>query len=87
MKFCEEIYDQCKDAEFRGKLLGDIYKNGRSFCEAQDFHVIESNYQCFQFDPTPFSRAAYLVVAMPPRHLAAIAYLSMLVSIFICSNF
>lgn len=60
LKFCEEMHEKCKQAEYGGRLIGDIYKDGKSFCEAQDFQVINSNQQCFDFDPTPFSESIKL---------------------------
>lgn len=55
--FCDNIYKECKKAEYRGKTIENVYKNGIEFCEAQDFKVISSNQQCFEFDSTVFSNA------------------------------
>ena len=51
------MFDECKTAEYGGRTLGSSYKNGTEFCEAQNFQVITTNHQCFDFDPTPFSAA------------------------------
>ncbi len=59
LDFCEDIYQECKKAEYQGKTIEDVYKNGIEFCEAQDFKVIPSNQQCFEFDSTVFSKANY----------------------------
>jgi hypothetical protein len=42
MKFCEELYESCKSAEYMGKTIGREYKTGREFCSAQDFTIIEN---------------------------------------------
>ncbi len=55
LKYCDELYANCKTAEYGGKIIGHVYRSGRAFCEAQDFKVIESNNYCFEFDSTPFS--------------------------------
>jgi hypothetical protein len=57
MRFCDELYESCKSAEYMGKTIGKEYKSGREFCRAQDFTIIENNRECFEFDPTPFSVA------------------------------
>lgn len=38
-------------------LPGDVYQNGTSFCEAQNFHVIDGKQNCFKFDPGVFDLA------------------------------
>ncbi len=55
LNYCNKIYDECKKAEYAGKTIEEIYKNGFEFCEAQDFNVIINNQQCFDFDSSPFS--------------------------------
>ena len=57
LDFCEDIYRECKKAEYRGRTIEDVYKNGIEFCEAQDFKVVNSNQQCFEFDSNVFSVA------------------------------
>ncbi|ESO99385.1 hypothetical protein LOTGIDRAFT_158471 [Lottia gigantea] len=53
--FCTDLYDECKDAEFKGEKIGSNYENGSMFCEAQDFSVADSG--CFKFDPKVFDGA------------------------------
>ncbi len=60
LNYCNQIFNECKTAEYGGFTIEDYYKNGREFCEAQDFHVVHSNEQCFDFDSTPFSRSIHL---------------------------
>jgi hypothetical protein len=47
-------------------LSGDIYLNETSFCEAQNFHLIEGKKNCFNYDPTVFGSTTlpHLNVAM-----------------------
>ena len=56
--FCDEIYNECKSAEYAGQTIERIYKNGKKFCEAQNFEVIKSNAQCFTYDPDVFNKSA-----------------------------
>ncbi len=53
--FCDTIFNECKYAEYKGHIIGEVYRNGVDFCEAQDFLVVDSNQQCFQFDSNVFS--------------------------------
>ncbi|XP_070560545.1 uncharacterized protein [Ptychodera flava] len=53
-EFCEDTFDRCKEAEYRGKSFGQMYKNGRKFCEAQAFQVVPGRQGCFNFDPSVF---------------------------------
>lgn len=55
LRFCEDIVEKCKEAEYEGYKIGEKYKDGASFCKAQDFKVITSNRHCFEFDSNPFS--------------------------------
>ncbi len=58
--FCNDVYQNCKTAEYDGKKIGQSFQNGHEFCLAQDFIVSDTNHQCFDFDPTPFSHASRL---------------------------
>ena len=60
--FCDDIYENCKSAEYGGRTIGDYYRNGKEFCTAQDFQVIDTNHQCFDFDSSPFSISTRLKV-------------------------
>lgn len=62
LRFCEDIVDKCKEAEYEGNKIGEKYKDGVSFCKAQDFKVITSNRHCFDFDSNPFSASNYVSV-------------------------
>ncbi len=57
MNFCNEIFQECKTAEYGGKTIEEIYKNGENICEAQNFQVIKTNSQCFKYDPDVFSKS------------------------------
>jgi hypothetical protein len=57
ISFCNQIYEECQDAEYGGSTIKKEYSNGEAFCRAQDFNIINSNRQCFKFDPNPFSGA------------------------------
>ncbi|KAK3576710.1 hypothetical protein CHS0354_005544 [Potamilus streckersoni] len=59
--FCDSTHAACKDAFYRGVRLGDIYKNGTAFCQAQTFEVV-SSINCFKYDPTVFGSAHHLVI-------------------------
>ena len=52
--FCDTLYSHCKDAKYEGSKIGDKYSDGRGFCEAQHFHVVDDNEECFEFDNSPF---------------------------------
>ncbi|KAL5013722.1 hypothetical protein ScPMuIL_007992 [Solemya velum] len=52
-EFCASVYQNCKDASHDGLRIGETYQNGSSFCEAQNFEVVEGT-SCFKFDPTVF---------------------------------
>jgi hypothetical protein len=78
--FCNKIYENCKSAEYKNTTIQDIYKNGREFCEAQDFRIIDSNHQCFEFDPTPFSRSNILY----SNDWMFFSYFYILISLFSC---
>ncbi|XP_060555180.1 uncharacterized protein LOC132716051 [Ruditapes philippinarum] len=58
-KFCQSVYSSCKDAFYNGTRIGESYKNGTSFCETQNFKVVNSKY-CFKYDPTVFDAATSL---------------------------
>ncbi|KAJ8320624.1 hypothetical protein KUTeg_002211, partial [Tegillarca granosa] len=58
--FCRMVYLNCKDAKFEGTRIGEIYRNGSAFCEAQNFDIIEGKSKCFNFDPTVFDHAALI---------------------------
>jgi hypothetical protein len=57
LSFCEEIYKECINAEYDGRTIGDVYKSGVRFCQAQNFEVVRSNKQCFTYDPEVFSKS------------------------------
>ncbi|CAF3705280.1 unnamed protein product [Rotaria sordida] len=56
--FCDELYKNCKTAEFSGNIIGTLYKSGLEFCEANHFNVVTND--CFKFDENVFSSAPYL---------------------------
>ncbi|CAF4942776.1 unnamed protein product, partial [Rotaria sp. Silwood1] len=56
--FCDELYKNCKTAEFSGNMIGTLYKSGLQFCEANNFNVVTND--CFKFDANVFSSAPYL---------------------------
>ena len=37
--FCDRVYLACTDARWQGKRLGDLFADGKAFCEAQGFNV------------------------------------------------
>lgn len=56
--YCNTIYNKCKDAKYKGFKIGEEYKSGKHFCEAQLFKVVESKYErCFEFDSSLFGTA------------------------------
>lgn len=55
--FCSSVYMACKDAVYSGFRIGEKYNNGTSFCEAQNFRVVNSKF-CFRYDATVFARAS-----------------------------
>ncbi|WAR14677.1 hypothetical protein MAR_004782 [Mya arenaria] len=57
--FCNSVYTECKPAHYDGHKIGDQYRNGTAFCEAQNFHVSRSN-NCFKFNPSVFDSASLL---------------------------
>ncbi|EDO46522.1 predicted protein [Nematostella vectensis] len=58
---CDAVYEKCKDSSFQGKEIGAEYSNGKEFCEAQFFHVVNSKDQeCFDFDSGLFGTASCL---------------------------
>ncbi|CAF3040301.1 unnamed protein product [Rotaria socialis] len=56
--FCDELYKNCKTAEFSGNVIGTLYKSGLQFCEANNFNMVTSD--CFKFDENVFSSASKL---------------------------
>lgn len=60
LRFCEELVEKCREAEYNGKTIGEIYRDGSSFCQAQDFKVVSSNRQCFDFDSSPFNSSNHI---------------------------
>ncbi|XP_022337690.2 uncharacterized protein LOC111133518 isoform X2 [Crassostrea virginica] len=52
--FCKSVYHHCQEALFEGTRIGDIYQNGTSLCEAQNYHVIDGKQNCFKFDRSVF---------------------------------
>ena len=59
--FCKSIYKECMNAEYNGKAIGEAYKDGKSFCEAQRFIYVERESNCFDFDPNVFGGASRLI--------------------------
>lgn len=55
--FCKSVHHHCQGAMYEGIRIGDVYQNGTSFCEAQNFHVIDGKQNCFKFDPGVFDKA------------------------------
>ena len=51
--FCDELYKQCKTAEFNGNIISTLYKSSSHFCEANNFNVVTND--CFAFDGSVFS--------------------------------
>ena len=45
------------NAEYDGRTISEVYKNGVKFCQAQNFEVVKSNKQCFTYDPEVFSKS------------------------------
>ncbi|KAH3817321.1 uncharacterized protein LOC127882230 [Dreissena polymorpha] len=60
--FCASIHIECREAFYNGKQIGDAYRNGTAFCEAQNFLVTNSK-SCFKFDANVFD-------ASPPVHIS-----------------
>ncbi|RUS73955.1 hypothetical protein EGW08_018293 [Elysia chlorotica] len=60
LDYCESLYEECKNAGFSNMLIGEAYANGTSFCEAQNFEVVE-NADCFKFDPNVFGSSVKMV--------------------------
>ncbi|XP_013412152.1 riboflavin-binding protein [Lingula anatina] len=58
--FCDSIHFYCKTAMFSGEKIGTSYKNGKEICEGQKFKYVESNTNCFKFDPTVFDTGCSL---------------------------
>lgn len=57
--FCDDIYSHCKDAKHDGKKIGSAHSDGKSFCEAQYFKVLDDDAEaCFQFDDSLFGSAS-----------------------------
>lgn len=54
--FCRMVYRSCRAAQYNGIAIGDKYLNETSFCEAQNFHLIEGKKNCFNYDPTVFGK-------------------------------
>lgn len=61
--FCDALYSHCKDAKYKDVQIGDKYSNGRAFCEAQHFGVVDDNKKCFEFDNTPFDSESTRLIA------------------------
>ncbi|GFN74273.1 voltage-dependent calcium channel subunit alpha-2/delta-3-like [Plakobranchus ocellatus] len=59
LDYCEALYEECRSAGFNKILIGEAYANGTSFCEAQNFAVVE-NAECFKFNPNVFGGASSL---------------------------
>ncbi|GFS17901.1 voltage-dependent calcium channel subunit alpha-2/delta-3-like [Elysia marginata] len=75
LEYCESLYEECKNAGFNNMLIGEAYANGTSFCEAQNFEVVE-NSDCFKFNPnvfgssmkiTPLSLQAFFMLSVFSR--------------------
>ncbi|XP_077861598.1 riboflavin-binding protein-like [Saccoglossus kowalevskii] len=54
MEFCDDTYTNCMNAKYNGHTIGEKYRNGRHFCESQQFEVVHSKQGCFDFDPGAF---------------------------------
>ena len=54
--FCDDIYTHCKDAKYDGNSIGTKYSNGKHFCEAQFFQVVDED--CFEFDEEIFANGS-----------------------------
>ncbi|XP_033642187.1 riboflavin-binding protein-like [Asterias rubens] len=57
-EFCDETFEECKDAQLGGSSIGEKYESGRNFCMANNFEVVQGRERCFNFDPTAFDTAA-----------------------------
>lgn len=55
--FCDIVFQNCSTAFYNGRRILDAYKNGREFCEAQNFRINRGNELCFAFDKSVFSGA------------------------------
>ncbi|XP_041480067.1 uncharacterized protein LOC129276286 [Lytechinus pictus] len=56
-EFCEATFEECKTAYYKSELIGDQYRDGKAFCEANSFHVVPGRERCFNYDPTVFANA------------------------------
>ena len=45
--FCNDFYDACKDASLVGRRIGDLYANGRAFCQDRRYIVGTQSETCF----------------------------------------
>ncbi|XP_064611754.1 uncharacterized protein LOC135475748 [Liolophura sinensis] len=61
--FCASLYFHCKEAYFNGSMIGSNYEDGQTFCESQNFEVVDSKINCFKFDPTVFASGESLLPA------------------------
>ena len=55
--YCDELYKHCGSAKYDGMNINSKYENGKAFCEAQMFNVVDKMdgiENCFEFDPSPF---------------------------------
>ncbi|XP_050413286.1 uncharacterized protein LOC126827793 [Patella vulgata] len=75
--FCTNLFEECKSASYNGKKLGSEYENGTSFCEAQDFSVVEGN--CFKYDPKVFDGAVQHISFYLPYISSLIMILTVLI--------
>ena len=56
-EFCDETFEECKDARLNDFSIGEKFATGRNFCEANNFEVVRGRERCFNFDPTAFDTA------------------------------
>ncbi|KAL4240042.1 hypothetical protein ACF0H5_000837 [Mactra antiquata] len=50
-EFCDAWYSACSSAILKGSVIGDLYTNGREFCEKRNYKCEPmQNQRCFFFD-------------------------------------
>ncbi|XP_063408603.1 uncharacterized protein LOC134692112 [Mytilus trossulus] len=75
--FCRMVYKSCRSAQYNGNEIGESYLNETSFCEAQNFRLVEGKKNCFNFDPTVFGRTSLLEVNITIMFGVAIILMSL----------
>ncbi|KAJ8021542.1 hypothetical protein HOLleu_38783 [Holothuria leucospilota] len=53
--FCNDTFEECKTTMLEDLAIGDMFKSGTEFCEANSFEIVPGKDHCFDFDPTVFS--------------------------------